>query len=626
MFGEKTKWIWINKENNINEYAEFKAYFSFEKNKTALFRISCDGIYSVRLNGRIVAFSACADYPDYKFYDEFDISKDLKEENELIISVWHIGENSFTYVKDLAGVIFEVEIDGKIVSYSNKDVYSRKMEEYDSGYLKKITYQIGYGFSYDADKETRLYSPSTEVEKTRDLHKRNIKGLVLGDRLPIKTIKKEKSLIIDMGKEVAGFFELDFYSADRQKILIAYGEHLKDGNVRRIIGVRDFSVEYVAKQGRNVYLNPFRRIAGRYIEIFSESPIDIDYVGIRPVNYPIKTVEKKFKDPLCQKIYDVSVETLRLCMHEHYEDCPWREQALYNMDSRNQMLCGYYAFKGGNFDYVRHNLLLISKGIRSDGLLSICFPSGLDVPIPFFSLMYIVQVCEYVEYSKDETIIGEVGDVIKSVFNVFRGRVEENGLIKSFAYPYWNFYEWTEESANDWQIERKADDESEESYDLILNCAYVYAAKYYEKLFGERVDTDKTKRAIKETFYNNGSFRLSTKTHRSSQLGTAFAILIGLGGEELAETIIKDNKMIKATLSMKAFVYDALLTFGRKYENYILKDIKITYEKMLDAGATSFWETEKGSEDFDGAGSLCHGWSAIPVYYFNVLGVDKENT
>lgn len=36
-------------------------------------------------------------------------------------------------------------------------------------------------------------------------------------------------------------------------------------------------------------------------------------------------------------------------MHEHYEDYPWREQALYAFDSRNQALYGYYAF--GNYDF-----------------------------------------------------------------------------------------------------------------------------------------------------------------------------------------------------------------------------------------------------------------------------------
>lgn len=44
---------------------------------------------------------------------------------------------------------------------------------------------------------------------------------------------------------------------------------------------------------------------------------------------------------------------------------------------------------------------------------------------------------------------------------------------------------------------------------------------------------------------------------------------------------------------------------------------------MLYSGATSFWETELGQADFDYAGSLCHGWSAIPAYFFGayMLGV-----
>ena len=40
---------------------------------------------------------------------------------------------------------------------------------------------------------------------------------------------------------------------------------------------------------------------------------------------------------------------------------------------------------------------------------------------------------------------------------------------------------------------------------------------------------------------------------------------------------------------------------------------------MIARGATTFWETEKGAEDFNNAGSLCHGWSAMPVFYLNEL-------
>ena len=70
---------------------------------------------------------------------------------------------------------------------------------------------------------------------------------------------------------------------------------------------------------------------------------------------------------------------------------------------------------------------------------------------------------------------------------------------------------------------------------------------------------------------------------------------------------------------MKVDSDDALLTVSDKYGDFVIDDIKMKYGRMLEHGASTFWETEKGWEDFGGAGSLCHGWSAIPVYYLSKL-------
>jgi hypothetical protein len=71
---------------------------------------------------------------------------------------------------------------------------------------------------------------------------------------------------------------------------------------------------------------------------------------------------------------------------------------------------------------------------------------------------------------------------------------------------------------------------------------------------------------------------------------------------------------------MKAFKYDALLmTDEATYADMILYEIDKNYAYMLNQGATSFWETLKGAADFHNAGSLCHGWSAIPIVYYRRL-------
>jgi hypothetical protein len=60
-----------------------------------------------------------------------------------------------------------------------------------------------------------------------------------------------------------------------------------------------------------------------------------------------------------------------------------------------------------------------------------------------------------------------------------------------------------------------------------------------------------------------------------------------------------------------------------KYMDYLTKFIEKKWGYMLRFGATSFWETINGAKDFDDGGSLCHGWSAMPVYFYYayVLGV-----
>jgi hypothetical protein len=65
--------------------------------------------------------------------------------------------------------------------------------------------------------------------------------------------------------------------------------------------------------------------------------------------------------------------------------------------------------------------------------------------------------------------------------------------------------------------------------------------------------------------------------------------------------------------------YDAMLHLDKTCGDFILDDIDMTYLYMLRHGATACWETIKGERDFDWVGSLCHGWAALPIYYYETL-------
>ena len=71
------------------------------------------------------------------------------------------------------------------------------------------------------------------------------------------------------------------------------------------------------------------------------------------------------------------------------------------------------------------------------------------------------------------------------------------------------------------------------------------------------------------------------------------------------------DEFVPASLSMKCFFYDALLeTDKAAYASFVLEQVRQLYSMMLD---------EKGASAFNDAGSLCHGWSAMPIYYFHLL-------
>ena len=615
---DNAKWIWINNCDNPDEYADFEVDFELQDLKNINLNISVDGNFEAYLNGNLCAFGTCADYPDEKYYDTFPLDEFCTlGANKLKITVWHIGINSSVYFPSTPGLLFGVMQNGEIIAKSCESILSRKNTNYSNGACKIITGQLGPSYKYDNSIiNNEEFLPSVIVEKTNKLTKRAIHNLKLTERADIKTEIRENSILIDFGKETVGYLDLDFYSEKAQDVMIVFGEHLDaEGKVPRIIGSRDFSIEFVAKQGENKFFNAMRRIAGRYLEIFCKSPIDVNYIGVKKVVYPLDHVPTKFADPLHQKIYDTCVYTLECCMHEHYEDCPWREQALYALDSRNQMLCGYVAFE--EYRYARFNIVLLARSL-TNGLLRITSPTATDHPIPFFSLVFIQQVYEYIKFSGDKTILDEVGDALDAIMEKFVSRINENHLIPAFHAPAWNFFEWSDGNSN-WQ--KLTPDITR--IDLCMNAMFIYIAPMYEEMRGKLdLSLDEMRCALKSTLFNSetGFFANNDSDKRCSVVGNSLAMLAGLGDKKFADRLIAEReKLTDNTLSMNCYLYDALLSIDRSYKDYILKDIEDKYSYMLESGATTFWETIDGWHAFSDAGSLCHGWSALPAYYLKTL-------
>ncbi|MBO5789189.1 MAG: hypothetical protein J6R42_04515, partial [Clostridia bacterium] len=291
-----------------------------------------------------------------------------------------------------------------------------------------------------------------------------------------------------------------------------------------------------------------------------------------------------------------------------------------------QMLCGYYAFS--EYTAPRAALYLMSQDNRKDGLLSICTPDKNDLTIPSFSLHYFTAVYEYTVHSQDKSLAEQVYPKLRSILSAFLSHMEEGILPTFLGQNHWNFYEWTDGLAGN------LGQAQEKGYDAALNCLFSIALEKMQNIatiLGKDDDFSPLKEAlnrkIKEHFYvpKTGLFKNSKEGEQYSELVCALAILCGATTpdmiQHIAHTLTTPHEMTKVSLSMCCFVYDALLVADKaQYTPYILADIDRKYKAMLDQGATSFWETEEGEQAFDNAGSLCHGWSAMPVYYYHLLG------
>lgn len=642
------KWIWNSLDFSSDEHVDFFTVFNYDKEDGAVFlNVSADSDYGVYINGAFVEFGQYPDYPHYKVYDSIDISEYLVEgSNSLAFEVWYYGNNCSTNIDDGPGLIFSLCASGKTLAQSDESTLSRISPVYRSNECVLITGQLGYTYHYDASAEDSsacdrkltacgTFSASVELspKKATPSIVRPIKRLCLGEPVKGKLIKSDFDgkyrYLFDFGREEVGVFRLRCTSAAEQKIELCYGEHIADGWVRERIHQRRFIIDYTAKRGDNDYFGYLRRLGLRYAELRCQSPLEDITLEIIPRYYPLTAQPFDCDDELVKRIYALSSRTLELCLHDHYEDCPWREQAMYVLDSRNQMLCGYYAFK--EFDFPRSALKLMAMDRRSDGMMNITYPGASGLVIPSFALHFFLAVKEYGDHSGDWDFVGEIFFKLREVIEAFIARIDEKTkLISVFGEAcYWNFYEW--ERGLDGVIGKVDEERPDLIINELLSCALQNMQYICDKLGVKASYKDiatEINAAINKYFYSQtkrlyGMF--SSEDGLYTELGQSLAILCGAAIGEVTDCIClslvnESSPLVKTSLSMKGFKYDALLKADADaFSSFVIDDIKRIYSKMLDADATSVWETEDGEKAFDRAGSLCHGWSALPIYYFHKL-------
>ena len=445
-------------------------------------------------------------------------------------------------------------------------------------------------------------------------------------------------LLAKLPEEISGFLEFAIEAPAGTVIDLAHGEHIADGRVRARIGKRNFADRFICKEGINRFELPFRRIAAMYLELHilieNTQSITLHHIGVNKWELPLpENTAFNSADPVDNELEERSLRTLKLCMHEHYEDCPWREQALYTYDSRNQMLYGYYLW--GNYDYAAASLDLWHGSWLANGHLRLCAPGRMNSVIPIYSFIYPVQLKEHLLYSGDDSCARRNYPLAeKIVQSALQYRDAATGLMIPADRRSWLFYEWAKELSLD------GCEEGElhalftlyfiEALDAmqILNKWLGLPDKSYGAI------ADELRKTVEKHFFDERTGDYFSRTIDGNGFGLKHEHTQMLMVYNNAVPPEKMDRLYKSflngsceRLTFSSMPYLGLLAVrsdGEFFRELLKARLQEDFAPMLnDSDMGTLYETANGADDFEFAASMCHGWSALPVYFNHavLLGV-----
>ncbi len=256
--------------------------------------------------------------------------------------------------------------------------------------------------------------------------------------------KYSPAVVLDFGRILNGFTEIDIEADAGVMIEFAYAERLVDGYVN-IAMECPFADRYTAKAGRQSFRS-FSWRAFRYVKVRFRScdkPVTVHAMRAIETAYPYEDRGGfKSTDDTLNAVFEISRNTVRLCSNECLMDTPYREQAQWLGDVALVTLPAIYACFG--------DTALPEKFIRQaagnqlpTGLLSNVSNSVSHTwtyAIPDYSLWWVIGLWQHYLYTGDVYWINRYYPTAQQVTNAVLPHVNARGLVENM--PYWVLIDW----------------------------------------------------------------------------------------------------------------------------------------------------------------------------------------
>ncbi|MCW3804503.1 hypothetical protein [Plebeiibacterium marinum] len=462
------------------------------------------------------------------------------------------------------------------------------------------------------------------------------------DSLYGQSIRKLKSVIVDLGDHYTGYFSFGletiwgspdspvrfrFTFGEVPSELVTPFDPFEGGISRAWLQDHEFNIMHLPGS-----YNIERRMACRYVKIdlIGSSP----YFDFKISDVKFKAVTSADKAPeelasstseMIKKIDAISIKTLKECMQTVYEDGPKRDRRLWVGDMYLESLANVYSFQ--NHQLTQRCLYLLAGLSDDEGYV---LGTVFEEPEPHaqagqrlmdYSLLYNVTLKEYMAATKDKETAMDLWPVAKRQLNIISQYVSKDGLVdyERANKEWWLFFDWKDGLNKAAGIQGLMIFALNETYELAKLLNVESEVKYIPGL------VKKMKRAALKNMYNSktGLFECGDDA-QVSYASQAWMIMGGVLSEKASQralnNVMKHQGALKPGGPYMCHYFTQALMKSKMYDE--AKALLIDFwGGMVDKGADTFWEVYDPTNDFLSPygffpiNSYCHAWSCTPVYF-----------
>lgn len=457
------------------------------------------------------------------------------------------------------------------------------------------------------------------------------------------TISSHTEVIVelDAAEEMTGYMRAAFSGGKGAVVSLLYSEaYVQDGFVGpehipikadrldkekgHLQGYED--IYYVAGIGtgneQEIY-EPYWFRTFRFVRLHiktAEEEMTIHGLDYEETGYPLEIATSvRTSDRSLRSIWEISERTLKRCMHETYEDCPFYEQLQYIMDARTQILYTYAVSADDRL--ARKCMDDLRRSQRYDGVLNCSYPNCNTNVIPGFSIYYILMVYDHMMYFGDRTLVAEHMPAIDQILHYFERHLAKEGYVEkvggiNMEARFWSFIDWAKEW-NDTSGMPTAGLKGPLTMETLLYIYGLQHAAYLADFLGRgeeaRLYRNRAKQAQeavrKYCIGDNKMVQDGPGIEEYSQHCQVFALLTDTVDLELGKTnllkTIEEPGYTQCTVAMRFYLFRALEKTGLYAYTDQYWD---TWRNMVKMHCTTCVESEAYSR------SECHAWGSLILY------------